>query len=192
MQSVTGGPFGIGFIPRAFEGVVGEPLQFAVGNLALTAATCLAVYFALERLATSPWGRVLRAIREDESAALSLGKNATLYRLQAFAIGGMVMGLGGALHAHFIGFIAPNNYLPNFTFQVWTMLIIGGSGNNRGAILGAVIVWGLWSLSGAAISLTVPAELQARASALQLVAIGVILCVVLLVRPRGVLGGRTG
>jgi len=190
VQSVTGGPFGIGFIPRAFESVVEEPLRFGLDNLALTAATCLAVYLALEGLSASPWGRVLRAIREDETAALSLGKNATRYRLQAFAIGGAVMGLGGALHAHFIGFIAPNNYLPNFTFQVWTMLIIGGSGRNLGAVVGAVLVWALWGLSGAAISFFVPAELQARAGALQIVAIGLILCATLLVRPRGLLGQR--
>jgi branched-chain amino acid transport system permease protein len=184
-QWLTGGAFGIGFIPRAFESVADRALAFSLGNLALTALTCLLVYLALERLVRSPWGRVLRAIREDETAALSLGKNATRYRLQAFAIGGAVMGLGGALHAHFIGFIAPNNYLPNFTFQVWTMLIIGGAGSNRGAILGAVLVWALWALSGALISLGVPAEYQARASALQLVAIGAILCLTLLLRPRG-------
>ena len=68
------------------------------------------------------------------------------------------MGLGGALQAHFIGFIAPDNYLPILTFQVWAMLIVGGSGNNRGAILGAVLVWAIWAVSGAAISLTVPPE----------------------------------
>jgi branched-chain amino acid transport system permease protein len=187
MQSVTGGPFGIGFIPRAFEDVADRPLAFGAGNLALMAATLGAVYLALERLAKSPWGRVLRAIREDETAAASLGKDCVRYRLQAFAIGGAVMGLGGAVHAHFIGFIAPNNYLPNFTFQVWTMLIVGGSGNNRGAILGAVLVWAIWSLSGAAISLLVPPDMQARASALQIVAIGVGLCLVLLYRPRGLL-----
>jgi branched-chain amino acid transport system permease protein len=190
VQVLTGGPFGVGFIPRLFEGVADQPLKFGLGNLVVTVATCLAVYGAMERLAVSPWGRVLRAIREDEAAAQSLGKNATRYRLQAFTIGGAIMGLGGALHAHYIGFIAPNNYLPNFTFQVWTMLIIGGSGNNRGAIAGAVIVWSLWSLSGAAISLMVPPQMQARASALQLAAIGVILCVVLLVRPRGLIGER--
>jgi branched-chain amino acid transport system permease protein len=188
MQSVTGGPFGIGFIPRPFESLADRPLAFGLATMGVTAAACLIVFLALERLAGSPWGRVLRAIREDEAAALALGKNATRYRIQAFAIGGAVMGLGGAVHAHFIGFIAPNNYLPGFTFQVWTMLIIGGSGSNRGAVAGAVLVWGLWSLSGAAISIMVPAEMQARASALQLVAIGLTLCAMLLVRPRGLLG----
>ena len=94
------------------------------------------LYVALERLARSPWGRVLRAIREDERAAMALGKNPTRYRLQAFALGGAVMGLAGAIEAHFIGFIAPENYQSALTFQIWAMLIVGGSGNNAGAIVG--------------------------------------------------------
>jgi branched-chain amino acid transport system permease protein len=131
---------------------------------------------------------VLRAIREDEQAALALGKNAVKFRLQAFAIGGGIMGLAGAVQAHFIGFIAPDNYVPMLTFQVWAMLIVGGSGNNRGAILGAVLVWGVWTASAAAISVLFPPEHQARAAALQIVMIGVALCAVLLLRPRGLLG----
>jgi branched-chain amino acid transport system permease protein len=98
------------------------------------------------------------------------------------------MGLGGAIQAHLIGFIAPDNYLPTLTFQIWAMLIIGGSGNNRGALLGAVAVWGLWSLTGAALSAFVPAEHQARVAALQIVLIGVVLALVLVMRPRGLLG----
>ena len=149
-----------------------------------------ALYFALERLARGPWGRVLRAIREDERAAASLGKSPRRYRLQAFALGGAIMGLGGAVQGHFIGFIAPDNYLSAMTFLVWAMLILGGSGNNKGAILGALVVWGLWSASGAAISALVPAEAQARASALQITAIGVGLALALLLRPRGLIGER--
>jgi branched-chain amino acid transport system permease protein len=97
------------------------------------------------------------------------------------------MALAGALQAHFIGFIAPANYLPMMTFQVWAMLIVGGSGNNLGAILGAVVVWAIWALSGAAISELFPADQQARAASLQIVIIGVMLCAVLLWRPQGIL-----
>ena len=144
-EAVTGGPFGIGFIPRPFAGLAGDPLLFSLLNLAVLAVVVIALYLALERLLRSPWGRVLRAIREDEAAARALGKSATRFRLQAFAIGGGIMGLAGAAQAHFIGFIAPDNYMPMLTFQVWAMLIVGGSGNNRGAILGAVLVWGIWA-----------------------------------------------
>jgi branched-chain amino acid transport system permease protein len=131
---------------------------------------------------------VLRAIREDETAARALGKKADSFRLQAFAIGGGIMGLAGAAQAHFIGFIAPENYLPMLTFQVWAMLIVGGSGNSRGAILGAIVVWGLWAVSAGAVASLFPPGQQARAAALQIVLIGVGLCAILLFRPRGILG----
>ena len=98
------------------------------------------------------------------------------------------MGLGGAAQAHFIGFIAPDNYMPTLTFQVWTMLIVGGSGNMRGAILGAVLVWAIWALSGSLVASVFPPDQQARAASLQIVLIGVALCLVLLLRPYGILG----
>ena len=188
LEPITGGPFGIGFIPRPFAVWAGDPLVFGLANLALVAALVLALYVFLQRLARSPWGRVLRAIREDEAAALALGKNAVKFRLQAFGIGGAVMALAGAVQGHFIGFIAPENYMPILTFQVWAMLIVGGSGNNRGAILGAVLVWGLWAASAGAVAALFPPGQQARAAALQIVMIGIGLCAVLLWRPRGLIG----
>lgn len=188
LEPLTGGPFGIGFIPRPFGWLAEDRLIFGLLNFGLVAITVLCVYLGLERLLRSPWGRVLRAIREDEQAALALGKNAFAFRLQAFAIGGAIMGLAGAVQAHFIGFIAPENYVPMLTFQVWAMLIVGGSGNNLGAILGAVLVWAVWAASAALISAAVPPEMQARAAALQIVLIGIAISVMLLVRPRGLLG----
>lgn len=187
-ETLTGGPFGIGFIPRAFGGLEDRPVIFNLANLALVGTVTALLYYALERLVRSPWGRVLRAIREDEAAALSLGKNANLFRIQAFALGSAIMGLAGAVQAHFIGFIAPENYVSTLTFQVWAMLIIGGSGNNRGALLGAVLVWGLWSVTGAMLAAFVPGEYQARAAALQIVLIGLALAALLVLRPRGLLG----
>jgi len=187
-ETVTGGPFGIGFIPRAFGGLEDRPIIFNLANLALVAIVTALLYYGLERLVRSPWGRVLRAIREDEMAAASLGKNANFFRIQAFALGSAIMGLAGAVQAHFIGFIAPENYVSTMTFQVWAMLIIGGSGNNRGALLGAVLVWALWSVTGAVLAAFVPGEYQARAAALQIVLIGVALAALLVLRPRGILG----
>lgn len=188
-QGLTGGPFGVGFIPRPFAGLAENPIHFNLANLAIVGFVTILTYFALEHLARSPWGRVLKALREDERAAVSLGKSARFYRVQAFALGGAIMGLAGAVQAHFIGFIAPENYLPTLTFQVWTMLIVGGSGSNKGAILGSILVWAIWAGSGAVTSAFVPTDQQARAAALQIVAIGVMLCVILLVRPMGLLGG---
>lgn len=188
LETLTGGAFGIGFIPRPFAELASNPLAFGLSNAGLLIAVTAVLYLALEHLVRSPWGRVLRAIREDEAASQALGKNPTRFRLQAFTIGGAIMGLAGAAQAHFIGFIAPDNYMPILTFQVWAMLVVGGSGNNRGAILGAVLVWGIWASSAAAVSTFFPPEQQARAASLQIVMIGVGLCLILLLRPRGILG----
>jgi branched-chain amino acid transport system permease protein len=187
-QFFTGGAFGIGFIPRPFASLAETPLMFNLSNVAIVAAVTLAAYLALQHLSKSPWGRVLKALREDERAAVSLGKSARFYRVQAFGVGGALMGLAGAVQAHFIGFIAPDNYAPMLTFQVWVMLIVGGSGSNLGAVVGSILVWAIWAGSGAATAAFFPPEQQARAAALQIVAIGVMLCVILLFRPNGLFG----
>ncbi len=188
--ALTGGPFGIAFIPRPFEALAGRPLAFGLANLALVAAVTTVAFVALERLVRSPWGRVLRALREDEAAAASLGKSPSRFRLQAFVLGAALMGLSGAMQAQFFGFIAPDNYLPVLTFQVWVMLVLGGAGNNRGALAGAVVVWALWTLSGTLLAEILPSAWQARGAALRLVAIGAVLAGVLLARPRGLIGER--
>ncbi|MFV0491737.1 MAG: branched-chain amino acid ABC transporter permease [Pseudorhodobacter sp.] len=186
-EFLTGGAFGLAFIPRPFGDWQSQPILFNIAHLALTAAVVLAIYLLLQYLLKSPWGRNLRAVREDEVAAQAFGKSPRLLRIQAFALGGAIMGLAGAVQTHFIGFVAPNNFLPMVTFQVWAMLIVGGSGNNRGAIMGAVLVWAIWAASGALISEVFPPDQQARAASLQIVLIGVMLCLILLMRPQGLL-----
>jgi len=187
-QWITGGPFGRQSIPRPLVDAIGAGLVWNLFYLAVVLAILGALYRAFEALVRSPWGRVLRAIREDEAAAESLGKRAMAFRLQAFVLGCMAMGLAGALYAHFVGFVAPEDFLPILTFQVWVMLIIGGSGNNRGAILGAYVVWAIWSVSGGLLREVIPQAEQARAAALQVVLIGVMLAAILLLRPRGLIG----
>ena len=191
-QWLTGGPFGVQFIPRPLQAWLGTGLGWTLGYLALVLALLAVVYIGLERLVNSPWGRVLRSIREDEAAAASLGKNAFRFRLESFVIGSMLMGLGGAVYAHFVGYIAPEDFLPILTFQLWAMLIVGGSGNNRGALLGAYLVWGFWAISGNVLRGLVPQAEQARAAALQVVLIGVLIALMLVLRPRGLIGESIG
>ena len=191
LQPVTGGAFGLNFVPRPLAGHFAGPDAYNLFYLGLTVLILVGLYVAIEGLVRGPWGRVLRAIREDETAAVALGKSAFRFRLESFVIGSAVMGLAGALYASFIGFIAPQDFQPILTFQAWTMLIIGGSGNNLGAILGGILVWGLWAASGAIIDTILPAALQVRGAALQIVLIGVALALVLVMRPRGILGERT-
>ena len=190
--ALTGGPFGVQFIPKPFQSWLGTGLPWTLAYLALSLSLLTIVYLALERLVRSPWGRVLRAIREDEAAAASLGKRPFLFRLQSFVIGSMLMGLGGAVYAHFVGFIAPEDFLPILTFQLWAMLIVGGSGNNRGAVLGAFVVWTFWATAGNLLRGWVPQAEQARAAALQVVLIGVLIACMLVLRPRGLLGEEVG
>ena len=135
-------------------------------------------------------GRVLRAVREDEVAVASLGKNAQRFRLQSFVLGSTLMGLAGALYASFVGFVSPFDFLPILTFQVWAMLIVGGSGNNRGAMIGALIVWAIWAFSGVAVSKWVPPTHAAQGAAIQVILIGLALVFMLLFRPRGLIGER--
>ncbi len=191
-QWLTGGPFGVQFIPRPMQAWLGTGVTWTLAYLAMVLILLALVYNGLERLVQSPWGRVLRAIREDEAAAASLGKNAFKFRLQSFVIGSMLMGLGGAVYAHFVGYIAPEDFLPILTFQLWAMLIVGGSGNNRGAVLGAYLVWGFWAISGNLLRGLVPQAEQARAAALQVVLIGVLIALMLVLRPRGLIGEAIG
>jgi len=186
--ALTGGPFGVQFIPKPLQTWLGTGLTWTMAYLALALALLGLAYVALEKLVNSPWGRVLRAIREDEDAASALGKASFVFRLQSFVIGSMLMGLGGAVYAHFVGFIAPDDFLPILTFQLWAMLIVGGSGNNRGAILGAFVVWGFWTAAGGLMHGWVPQAEQARAAALQVVLIGCLIALMLVLRPKGIWG----
>ena len=188
--ALTGGPFGVQFIPKPLQSWLGTGLPWTLAYLGLALALLLVAYLAIEKLVNSPWGRVLRAIREDEDAASALGKASFSYRLQSFVIGSMLMGLGGAVYAHFVGFIAPDDFLPILTFQLWAMLIVGGSGNNRGAIVGAYVVWGFWTAAGGLMRGWVPPAEQARAAALQVVLIGCLIALMLVLRPKGIWGEK--
>ncbi len=182
---LTNGVRGIPAIPRPFSGLSGggDPVVFLVLILVFVALT----YLALERLFRSPWVRVLRAIRGDEDAVMAAGKNVLRFRMEAFVFGSMIMGLGGGLYAHFTMFISPEAFDPMFgTFLVWVMLIAGGSGNNKGALLGTVIIWAVWSGTEIFTS-RLPEEMVTRASAIRIFLIGLLLEIILILRPEGLL-----
>lgn len=187
-NSLTGGANGISGLPRPFIGLFSDSNDYAIFFLILVLAIALVIYLALERAVRSPWGRVLRAIREDEVAALSLGKKPVMIRLQSFVLGSAIMGLAGGIYVGFIGFVSPIDFMPILTFQIWAMLIVGGSGNNRGAVLGCLLVWGLWTASGYLISNLVPPGLQSQAGSVQAMLIGILIVLMLLFRPRGLIG----
>jgi branched-chain amino acid transport system permease protein len=170
-------------------GDVVPPQYYNFVYLAIVVAFLLLIYFALERGIRSPWGRVLRAIREDEVMSRADGKNVFAFKLQSLALGAFIMGIGGGLYAHYSAAIQPGVFEPLFgTFIIWTMLTVGGTGNNRGAILGSFIVWAIWSWSSLVISRVVPASFQTRAPYLRYVLIGVLLVVFTVTRPKGIIG----
>lgn len=187
-DGLTGGAQGLSAIPRPLVGWFDTPLGFSLWYLGLLTAVVATLYWALERILKSPWGRVLKAIREDETAAIALGKSARSFRLQAFVLGSTLMGLAGALYVSFIGFVSPFDFLPILTFQIWAMVIVGGSGNNKGALLGALTVWAIWASSGVLISKLVPPAYAAQGGAIQVILIGLLLVASLLFRPRGLIG----
>ena len=186
-EFLTGGAKGVRGFERPLEAAIADPFVYSLAFLSLVVASIVAVYWGLERIVRSPFGRVLRAVREDETAARALGKSPSRARLQSFILGAMIMGFAGGLYATFYAFVSPQDIAPILTFQIWAMLIVGGAGNNRGAILGTLIVWGGWVASGWALTKYAPADWQLYAGTIQYILIGLVIVVTLLARPTGLL-----
>jgi len=136
---LTNGTDGISGIPGPYRGAL-SPEQFNLLYLAIVAVIVAIAYLGAERLRASPFGRVLRAIRDDEQVASVAGKHVTLFKVKAFALGSAALGIAGALYAHYTSYIAPDIFVPLFTLYIKLALLAGGLGNNRGAIVGAFAV----------------------------------------------------
>jgi len=161
----------------------------------------LIIYFLSHLALQSPWGRMLRAIRDNEDAASAMGKNIVAKHLQVFVIGSAIIGIAGAMLTTLDGQFTPGSYQPlRFTFIIWVMVIVGGSGNNLGSIFGGFFIWFMWieaePLSIAFISLLTngldynsPLRMHLIASAphLRLFIMGSILLLALRFMPRGVI-----
>jgi branched-chain amino acid transport system permease protein len=185
---LANGPQGLIGLKQPLRGVV-EPASYGFIYLIIVLLFLLVIYFAAERGIRSPWGRVLRAIREDEVMASADGKNVFKFKMQSLVFGAMIMGTGGALYAHYSAAIQPGVFEPLFgTFIIWTMLTLGGTGNNKGAIIGAFIVWALWSWSTFLILKVVPPGFETRAPYIRYIIIGVLLVYILLKKPKGIVG----
>ena len=112
---------------------------------ALFTAVLVGLFWLFETALRSPWGRMMRAIRDNEVAANAMGKHVTAKHLQVFVLGSAVVGLAGAMLTTLDGQFTPASYLPlRFTFLIWIMVIVGGSGNNFGSILGGFVIWFFW------------------------------------------------
>ena len=178
---LANGSKGLYRIPK-FLGDLVSPRDYDYLYLVVVLVVLAILYVAVERVIKSPWGRVLKAIREDETTAAASGKNVFSFKLQSFILGAVIMGIGGALYAHNVRFLAPIAFDPLLaTFVIWAMLMVGGSGNNKGAILGALVVWGIWTGTQ-----FLPGFLSDPD--FRLFTIGFLIVAVILLRPGGILG----
>ncbi|CAN2044854.1 branched-chain amino acid transport system permease protein [Candidatus Magnetomoraceae bacterium gMMP-13] len=184
---LANGPGGLMGLPQPFQNLV-DPMYYNYIYLIIILCIMLVIYFLIERAIRSPWGRVLRAIREDEISAAMSGKNVFGFKMQSFIFGAMLMGIGGALYAHYTKSVSPHVFTPLYgTFIIWVMLMAGGSGNNKGAILGAYLVWGIW-IGTKFMTDFLPYTLKARAPYIRFLLIGILLEIILIYRPQGILG----
>ena len=167
----------------------------------LFSVVLLAVLWLSETALRSPWGRMMRAIRDNETAANAMGKNVTKQHLLVFVLGSAVIGVAGAMMVTLDGQFTPTSYQPlRFTFLIWVMVIAGGSGNNWGAVLGGFLIWffwieaepiGLWLMdvvtSGLPPTHWLRLHLLESAAHTRLMTMGVILLLVLRFSPRGLI-----
>lgn len=177
-------------VPRFFPGLSNEGNQLAL--LGIILAAVLVVYLVFQRIGRSPFGRTLEAIRDNEDAARSLGKPVAGFKIQVFIIGSAVAAGAGALTAVNVGFLVPDQFLPILTFNVWMAMIIGGSGSNKGVLLGSVLLV-LFVEGSRFLKDILPEGVEisdAKLAALRLMIVGAALIIVPTYWPRGILGRK--
>jgi len=179
-SNLTNGPFGITSIPK--PDLFGHRVADASGFLILATLLTLICAGILWRLKTSPWGRVLIAMREDELAARGLGKNTRLLKVQALAISCGLVAVAGALYASYVGYLDPSSASLDESILVLSMVLVGGAGNFRGPMVGALVLIALPELLR---FLHLP---DAQAANLRLAVYGLLLVLMMHFRPQGISG----
>jgi branched-chain amino acid transport system permease protein len=176
-----------------------------LGYAAIFTIVLLALLWLAERALRSPWGRMMRAIRDNRDAAEAMGKDVTARHLQTFVLGSAVVGIAGAMLVTLDGQFTPGSYNPlRYTFLIWVMVIVGGSGNNWGAILGGFLIWYVWVMAEPAGTLIMATltrgmtpgsfwqtHILAAAPHVRLLLMGLILLLVLRFAPQGLIPERT-
>jgi branched-chain amino acid transport system permease protein len=203
-EKVTGGARGIGglssklgfydhnFFHRATYGV-GNSFVFTNRNLwAMFWTWGLAILASLLvwLLVRSPWGRVIKAIREDEDAAVALGKNVVVYKLQSFILGGTIGAIAGMLMALEAGAVSPTRWIAPLTFALYTVVILGGAGTVWGPILGSIVYWFILQFTEGAINNLWFDVSDTTVGAIRLALMGFGLMALMVFRPQGILGSK--
>ena len=194
-----------GFVESAaglgLDPVTASTLYVKLGYSVLFLVVLLVILWMAQMALKSPWGRMMRAVRDNETAAEAMGKDVTRRHLQVFVLGSAVCGIAGAMMTTLDGQLTPGTYQPlRFTFLIWVMVIVGGSGNNLGAVLGGFLIWLLWVqvepigqllmqliTSGMAEDSGLREHLLASTAHMRLFTMGVVLLIVLRFSPRGLI-----
>jgi branched-chain amino acid transport system permease protein len=185
---LTGGPRGFLIATRpVFDGL--GRTQTALMVLAIVAVAALVVFLLMLRLAKTPYGRVMRAIREDDLVPATLGKNIFIYRLQAFVLGSAIMAGAGSLYAHYVQTITPDNFTTPVAILVWMSVIVGGAGNMVGTVVGSLAVVALYEGSRFLAPYLTFLDAE-QVSALRFILIGSALILIIRFRPEGLLPER--
>ncbi|MCA0960990.1 branched-chain amino acid ABC transporter permease [Salipiger bermudensis] len=197
-----------GFVETAaglgLDPTTASTIYVKLGYSVLFAVVLVALLVLAQLALNSPWGRMMRAVRDNEEAAEAMGKDVTARHLQIFILGSALCGIAGAMMTTLDGQLTPSSYQPlRYTFLIWVMVIVGGSGNNLGAVLGGFLIWFLWVqvepmgqwlmgaiTAGMADGSALKAHLLGSVQHMRLLTMGVILLLVLRFAPRGLLPER--
>ena len=199
-EDLTGGVYGIILFSDALQDhrpeIITEfsrtngipPAQVWVGLLTLL--SILIVLTILSRLKRSPWGRALRAVREDEDAVRALGKNAVWLKLQSFMLGAAIGGLSGIFLVFNYGTVQASTFVPVLTFYVWAALILGGVGSLSGPVLGAVIFWVIIAGTDSITRILFESPDGQQLAGVRFVIVGLLIMLFMIFRPSGILGKK--
>lgn len=210
LQDLTGGPQGtinllgpgraasyneawlpfLSWVQVGLRSFLGDAANRDIAMTVIVWSLALVLLTGVRALVRSPWGRVLKAVRDDEGAAASFGKNAVLYKVQAFALGSALAGLAGLLYAFQFSFFSPQDFEPLTTFFAWVIVILAGTGSTWGLPVAAVIFATLFAGSR---FLSIPPFVYfdaAERASLRLILIGLILIGLIAFRPQGLFGKR--
>lgn len=182
---LTNGVQGIPGIVGLYPGLPG--LARPIAALATLAAVAALAAWCLHRISASPFGRVIEAIRDNETAVKALGKSPTLFKTQVFAIGSALAGVAGAVYAHYIGYVVPDQFIPLLTFYIWMAVIMGGAGRVSGALVGSLLL-SLFLEGSRFIRDVLPGIAEVEMASIRLGIIGVALILFTIYMPRGIMG----
>jgi branched-chain amino acid transport system permease protein len=187
-RSLTDGTQGIPGIPQMYPGLSGLTSQVAV--FATIGIVTLAAIWMIVRIARSPFGRMIQAIRDNEVAVKALGKDPARFKVQVLAVGAALAGIAGAFYAHYITYIVPDQFVPLVTFYVWMAIIMGGASRISGAVVGTVIL--MVFLEGSRfIHDFLPGVSEVSMASIRIGIVGLLLIVFIIKRPQGLMGDTT-